>query len=69
MTALKLEEKLAAQKTIKAIEAQRNQKRRVLFGAQDQVDKQRDELIAQIEGKMQQRLRTHALFQLRWRLN
>lgn len=37
-TALTLEEKLAAQKTIRAIEAQRNQKRRALFDAQDQVD-------------------------------
>ena len=45
ITALTLEEKLASQKRIKAIEAERNQKRRSLFDAQDQVDRQRDELI------------------------
>ena len=44
--ALTLEEKLAGQKQIKALEAQRSQKRKSLFDAQDQIDKQRDELIA-----------------------
>ena len=33
-------DKLAGQKQIKALEAQRNQKRRSLFDAQDQVDRQ-----------------------------
>ena len=64
--ALALEDKLAAQKQIKALEAQRNQKRRSLFDAQDQIDKQRDELIAQIEGKLTQTTRTETLFTLRW---
>ena len=67
-TALTLEEKLAGQKQIKALEAQRNQKRRSLFDAQDQVDKQREELIAQIEGKLAQVTRLENLFRLRWRL-
>ncbi|MBI3776297.1 MAG: DEAD/DEAH box helicase family protein [Gammaproteobacteria bacterium] len=65
-TALTLEEKLAGQKQIKAVEAQRNQKRRTLFDAQDQVDNQRDELIAQIEGKLTQSTRIETLFTLRW---
>lgn len=64
-----LEEKLAAQKQIKAIEAQRNQKRKSLFDAQDAVDKQREELITQIEGKLNQNSRTENLFHLKWRLN
>ena len=63
-----LEDKLTGQKQIKALEGQRNQKRRSLFDAQDQVDEQREELIAVIEGKLQQHLRTQTLFQLRWRL-
>jgi len=42
--ALTLEDKLAAQKQIRALEAQRNQKRRSLFDAQDKVDAQRDTL-------------------------
>jgi hypothetical protein len=66
--ALTLEEKLAGQKQIKAFEAQRNQKRRSLFDAQDQVDKQREELIATIEGKLQQRVSVVRLFAIRWRL-
>lgn len=66
--ALTLEEKLAGQKQIKAVEAQRNQKRRSLFDAQDQVDKQREELIAKVEGKLQQRLTLQQLFQIRWSL-
>lgn len=64
-----LEEKLVAQKQIKAIEMHRNQKRRSLFDAQDEVDKQRDELIALIENKLNQKSKTENLFSLRWRLN
>ena len=67
-TALTLEDKLAGQKQIKALEAQRNQKRRSLFDAQDQVDKQREELIAVIEGKLDQTTALLPLFTLRWTL-
>jgi adenine-specific DNA-methyltransferase len=68
-TALTLEEKLVAQKQIRAIESQRNEKRRSLFDAQDRVDKQRDELIQKIEGKLSQRVTTEQLFLIRWSLN
>ena len=68
-TALTLEEKLPGQKQIKALEAQRNQKRRSLFDAQDQVDKQREELIAVIEGKLNQTTTMQPLFMLRWVLS
>ncbi|MDP1557707.1 MAG: SNF2-related protein [Nitrosomonas sp.] len=68
ITALTLEEKLVGQKQIKAIEVQRNQKRRTLFDAQDQVDSQRDELIAQIEHKLVQGTRLESLFSLHWRV-
>jgi 1,6-anhydro-N-acetylmuramate kinase len=53
-----LEEKLAGQKQIKALESQRNEKCRSLFDAQDEVDRQRDRLIAEIERKLQQHLKT-----------
>jgi adenine-specific DNA-methyltransferase len=46
--ALTLEEKLVGQKQIKTHEATRNQKRRSLFDAQDQIDRQRAEFIAEI---------------------
>ncbi len=66
--ALTLEDKLTGQKLIKALEAQRNQKRRSLFDAQDQIDRQRDELIGQIENKLAQTIRDQLLFVAGWRL-
>lgn len=39
---------------VKALESQRNRKRRSLFDAQDEVDRRREELIADIEGKLAQ---------------
>jgi adenine-specific DNA-methyltransferase len=65
-TALTLEEKLAGQKQIKALESQRSQKRRSLFDAQDDVDKRREEFILQIEGKLQQSVEIKTLFSIRW---
>lgn len=67
-TALTLEEKLAGQKQVKALEGIRNQKRRTLFDAQDEVDKKREELISQIEAKLAQHTTTQSLFTIRWRL-
>jgi len=66
--ALTLEEKLAGQKQVKALEAQRSEKRRSLFDAQDKVDQQRDELIRNIEGKLTQKAALDKLFVIRWRL-
>jgi adenine-specific DNA-methyltransferase len=66
--ALTLEEKLAGQKQIKALESQRNGKRRALFDAQDEIDRRREQLIADIEGKLQQKVETTELFTIRWRL-
>ncbi len=67
-TALTLEEKLAGQKQIKALESQRNERRRSLFEAQDKVDQQREQLIATIEGKLTQKCQLERLFSLRWTL-
>jgi hypothetical protein len=66
--ALTLEEKLAGQKQVKELEKLRNQKRRSLFDAQDDVDEQRDKLIAQIEGNLKQRCELNSLFTVCWRL-
>lgn len=65
---LTLEDKLAGQKQVKALEAQRNAKRRTLFDAQDDIDRRREQLIAEIEGKLQQRVSQTTLFSIRWRL-
>ena len=64
-----LEEKLAGQKRIKLFEGQRNEKRRSLFEAQDNVDGQRDALIAAIEGKLVQTVEFSELFTIRWTLS
>ena len=61
--------KLAGEKQIKFLKAQRNQKRRSLFDAQDEVDRQREELIAGVEGKLQQKEMVSLLFSTRWSLN
>ena len=63
-----LEEKLAGQKQIKALESLRTEKRRSLFDAQDRVDMQRDDLIKLIEGKLVQQSKIASLFAIRWRL-
>lgn len=68
MVALTLEEKLAGQKAVKALEAERSIKRRTLFDAQDRIDAQRAELIAQIEGKLEQTIDRQSLFTIRWRV-
>lgn len=66
--ALTLEEKLAGQKAVKALEAERSNKRRSLFDAQDKIDEQRTQLIAQIEGKLEQSINAQPLFTIRWRV-
>ena len=66
--ALTLEEKLAGQKTVKALEATRSQKRRTLFDSQDEIEARRDALIAGIEGKLVQRMGVEELFLIRWRI-
>ena len=59
-----LDPQSAIQQTI----SQRNAKRRTLFDAQDEIDRRREQLIAKIEGKLQQRVSQLKLFSIRWRL-
>lgn len=66
--ALTLEDKLAGQKQVKALEQQRSAKRRALFDAQDEVDRQRERLIAGIEAKLHQNTNLTELFLIHWRL-
>jgi adenine-specific DNA-methyltransferase len=66
--ALTLEEKLAGQKQVRALEGQRNSKRRALFDAQDEIDRQRERLIADIEGRLRQQTAIEGLFCVRWRV-
>ena len=64
--AMTLEEKLNGQKQIKALEAQRSQKRRSLFDAQDDVEAKRDAFIQSLEAKLNQRTVSERLFCVRW---
>ena len=42
--------------------------RPTLFDAQDDIDRRREQIIADIEGKLQQRVSRTALFSIRWKL-
>jgi len=66
VAALTLEEKLVAQKQIRALEGQRSTKRRALFDAQDEIDVKREKLISEIEGKLHQNNNLKCLFNIRW---
>jgi adenine-specific DNA-methyltransferase len=65
---LTLEEKLAGQKQIRALEGQRNAKRKSLFEAQDEIDGRREQLIAEIEGKLVQKTYLQTILSVGWRL-
>ena len=66
--ALTLEGKLEEQKHIKALESKRNNSRRALFEAQDEIDQRREELIAEVEGKLQQKTSLEELMAIQWRV-
>lgn len=66
--AVTLEEKLASQKRMKALESERNNKRRALFESQDEIDRKRGELIAQLEAQLTQTVTTECLFSVPWRV-
>jgi len=65
---LTLEQKLEAQKAVRALEQQRNQKRKSLFEAQDQIDIRRGDLIAGIEARLTAKVSKKQLFMCRWRI-
>lgn len=66
--ALSLEEKLELQKRVKELETERNQARRRLFDAQDEIDAKRDEIIKGIETELESMVSNQSLLFIRWRL-
>jgi ERCC4-related helicase len=64
--AVALADKLAIQKQVRELETTRTRKRRELFDAQDRVDKQREELIATIEKRLQQQSVLMPIFTVQW---
>jgi superfamily II DNA or RNA helicase len=61
-----LQHKLEHQRRIKELTAARNQRRKDLFIAQDEVEARREALIADIEGKLRQKQELTQLFTIRW---
>ena len=63
-----LEPKLELHRRVKDLERRRNEKRRSLFEAQDEVDSKKETLISQVEARMSQRCAQRELFALRWKV-
>lgn len=63
-----LEEKLAHQKKQRELETKRSKLRRELFARQDEIESERNGLIEQLEGQLQQQVEEQTLFTVEWEL-
>ena len=63
-----LEEKLSWQKKQRELEKLRSRKRRELFDKQDEVDSMREELIGELEDKLEQKVEETPLFTIGWQV-
>ncbi len=63
-----LDEKLAAQKKIKEMEIKRNEMRRRLFEAQDEVENNKEKLLERVESQLHQQLQKEHIYTIRWRV-
>jgi len=66
--ALTLEEKLGFQREIRVLEQMRSTKRKNLFESQDQIDARRNEMIEEIEKKLEMGTEEKTLFEIGWRV-
>ena len=66
---VELKEKIEAQKHVKDLEHRRNEKRKSLFIAQDEVEAKKDTLIADVEARLEQRNAHEDVFTIRWRVS
>ncbi len=66
--AITLEDKLALQKQVKELETERNQARKRLYDAQDEIDAKRDEMIEEIEVELDCSITAIRLLLFRWEL-
>jgi len=55
-----------AQREIKELEKKRNEMRKNLFDAQDNVDQKKEKLIEEVESRMKQSIQKNNLFQIEW---
>lgn len=63
-----LEEKLSWQKQQRELEGKRGKLRRELFSRQDAIESERNGLIDELEDKLRQEVKEHALFRIEWEL-
>jgi SNF2 family DNA or RNA helicase len=63
-----LAEKLELNKTIREREKKRNEMRRNLFDEQDEIDRQKERLFAEVEKKLEQKIIRKHLFTIKWRI-
>jgi len=63
---LSLESKVAAQREIKKLEKERNEKRQSLFTSQDEIDERKENLLTDIEKMLNQKIKQEELFTIRW---
>lgn len=65
---LSLEAKVKAQRHIKELEKKRNEKRQTLFSAQDEIDEKKENLLSDVEKKLNQKVVQNELFTIKWRI-
>lgn len=63
-----LEEKLKVQRNIKEMEKKRNEMRKKLYEAQDEVDKRKEDLIGRVEAQLKQKTILMPLFEIKWKV-
>lgn len=63
-----LDAKVEFHKKAKELEKRRNEKRRALFDAQDEIDRKKESLIGEIEARLKQSTTVQQLFTVRWKV-
>ena len=63
-----LEEQAEHQRELKALEEKKRRQRRAIFDLEDEIIDRRDELIHQLEERMQQKTQIESLFTLKWQV-
>lgn len=63
-----LQKKITEQRSIKDLEKKRNEKRKHLFESQDNIDEKKDNLLNEIESRLNQKIEEAELFTIKWRI-
>ena len=61
-----LEEKVGLQKKVKNLESKRNEKRRQIFEAQDQIEREKDQILSKIEANIEPKIQIDEIFTIKW---